>query len=355
MIIKRVPNEEQVVEDVVDLGVAAQTAVVTATQLTTTIAAAQNLNFTEYIRFFFSFFIARKGPKKDFWGLVYNSKNSSPIAFAVIRVVSLIDNKIIKTTVSDLDGRYGFILDPGKYKLQVEHQDFHFPVTDSTAFVLQNDNQIYRGSEIEIKGVTNVNFNIPMEAKEYKRGFSLKKLRKMWLNSGIVKLTQNMYFIYTLFVINVLMVLDQFYWLFLASSIYYGIFVIIHLVNYFRKPSRTWGVVIDSKTNKPVPFAFVKVFNKKDDSLVDSKITDINGRFQFYPADGDYSILVQAKGYKFPSDKIKLELKSPDIKILNFTVKNKSINFNIEIDPLSDKEINQDFGTDKFAYSTANS
>ncbi len=354
LIIKRVPTEEQVVEDVVDLGVAAQTAVVTATQLTTTIAAAQNLNLSEYIKFFFSFFIARKGPKKDFWGLVYNSKNSSPIAFAVIRVVSLIDNKIIKTTVSDLDGRYGFILDPGKYRLEVEHQDFKFPVVDATAFALQNDNQVYRGDEISVSGVTNVNFNIPMESKEYKKGFSLKKLRKIWLNSGIVKLTQNMYFIYTLFVINILMVIDQFYWLFLASSIYYGIFVVIHLVAYFRKPSRTWGVVVDSKSNNPIPYAFVKVFNKTNGVLVDSKITDINGRFQFYPANGDYSLLVQAKGYKFPSEKVKLELKSPDIKILDFTVKNKSVNINIEIDPIGDTDLPQDIGTDKFAYSAIN-
>ncbi len=332
--IKRIPTDEKVVEDVVDLGVVAPSAIVAATQITATVAAAQNMNLVEYLRFFFSFFIAKRGPRRDFWGLIYDSKDSSPIAFAVIRIFSGTDNKLIKTTVSDLDGRYGFVLDPGKYKLEVGHQDYSFPVKDRMAIALQNDNHIYTGGELLIKEAMSIDFNIPMEGKEVKRAFSFRKLRKIWLNSGLIKLTQNMYFIYALLVLNCLMLLSRFNILFLLNAIYYGIFVIIHLVAYFRKPARTWGNVLDSKSNKPIPYAFVKIFNKNTGALIDSKITDLNGRFQFYPKQGEYSAVVQAKGFKLPGD----------LKTVDFVVNKKSIQFDIKMD--ESKEI----GLDKFGY-----
>jgi hypothetical protein len=72
----------------------------------------------------------------------------------------------------------------------------------------------------------------------------------------------------------------------------------------FRKKRVNYGFVYDSNTKEPVHMALVRVFNTKD-RLVDTAVTDINGRFSASLGKGKYLLKVSKSGYEYPSIYVK--------------------------------------------------
>jgi hypothetical protein len=70
-------------------------------------------------------------PKRKPQGMVYNSKTDEPVAFALLTVTSTdktLEEPIQETVVTDVNGIYqGVKLPPGRYQLDVRHQEFTFP------------------------------------------------------------------------------------------------------------------------------------------------------------------------------------------------------------------------------------
>ncbi|MDP1620690.1 MAG: carboxypeptidase-like regulatory domain-containing protein [bacterium] len=58
--------------------------------------------------------------------------------------------------------------------------------------------------------------------------------------------------------------------------------------------------MFESETNLPIDFATVKIYSK-DGRVLDSVLTDKEGRFGFLVTEGSYSVEVQKEGFVFPS------------------------------------------------------
>ena len=78
---------------------------------------------TDYLKLIFLPYKKRK----KYWGLVLDRSTGLPIPFTVIELHDSKTKKEISTTISDMEGRYGLIADPGEYYLEISIDELKLP------------------------------------------------------------------------------------------------------------------------------------------------------------------------------------------------------------------------------------
>lgn len=277
-------------------GTAGTTAQVSAVAITT-IAL---ISYTEYFKLFF--FPWRK--RRKYWGLVFDTKDLKPIPFVVINMYDSTTKKFVSSGVSDMQGRYGLIADAGNYFLEIKNSDYVF---DPTLI----DTDAYHNQVFNIGQTKNIAFNIPMKnvsTNEKSLGYKLKVL--------VLRIRDLFEVLYPYIMITMIFIDIA---LLIASKDLSYIFLIVlmtvFLFLYFylgRQYPKQWATCIDSETGKGIKNVFIKLFDVKENSLADTKISDNEGRFQFIVPNGVYQLITSAKGYKLKSnqEKILIEIKN---------------------------------------------
>lgn len=102
------------------------------------------------------------------------------------------------------------------------------------------------------------------------------------------------------------------------------------LFGVFKKSKKPWGIVYDSENYKPIPMSVVQIFDKETNRILETQVTDDEGRFGFLVKKGEYFINVVKKNYLFPS---KLQNKDYHKEIIKVKEDNAIININIPLDP----------------------
>ena len=92
---------------------------------------------------------------------------------------------------------------------------------------------------------------------------------------------------------------------FFNFATYFQYFFTQPFVFIFRRRRRKWGVVYNSLTKQPVDLAIVRLYNKDTNRLVQSRVTDRQGRFNFLVSPGMYHLVVMKPGFTFPSQYLK--------------------------------------------------
>lgn len=72
-----------------------------------------------------------------------------------------------------------------------------------------------------------------------------------------------------------------------------------------KRRRRHWGVAYDSITKRPIDLAIVRLFLTEGMKLVETQVTDKNGRFSFLAKPGRYCVSVMKHPYIFPSKIVK--------------------------------------------------
>ncbi len=102
--------------------------------------------------------------KRRYWGTVYDSVTKQPLDPAIIKLVNVTTNKAVETAITDMTGRYGFLVRPGRFFIYPQKTHYRFPSereTGSSDLVFDN---LYHGSFIDIVGESDVlTPNIPMD------------------------------------------------------------------------------------------------------------------------------------------------------------------------------------------------
>lgn len=266
------------------------------------------------------------GERKHVLGIVFDSRTRKPIPFVVVRLYKSGSTQLVTQKISDLQGRYGFILSEGNYRLTVNQSGYQ-----------QFQKEIIIGKEVEL-----FTEDIPL-SKELRSSFiqSIKnfyeRIRRFIFKYSIV-----------LSVIGFLFALIGFYlkreiFDFILLMIYtfvLGLYVLLKIKN--RR--QHWGVVKDSKSGLLISGAFVRIFDNKN-NLSDTQITDENGRYSFFVDPGEYTLFTQAYGYKFPSTLQESEVKTANASsLLGFTAtKSQWVDKTIYVDPDSSNSQKQNF------------
>lgn len=347
--LSRVPEESKIASDVIQYSLLAQTAAVTVAQASSSALSIPNLNYIEYFKYLFSFSIISRRKRRNNWGLVYDINTSKPIAFAVIRIYDAISDKLINTTVSDINGKYGIVLDTGKYYLKVEHQDYNFKDKENASSATLNDMNIYHGSVFDTNDTVAININLPLEPKLIKRKFSIQSFRRWWRNSKLAEITSDPYYIGFFFLLNLGLCIFSFNILYVILTIFYAFNLLVNIFIYLSKPARTWGRVLTSD-EKPISNAFVKIYLENSDKLLDTIITDDKGRFQLFIEKGKYQVLTQAANYSFPSRLRYQDANRQNGNLMPLEIGDNGLNVDLYMDQITAYTIDQNVVNTKFGY-----
>lgn len=246
-----------------------------------------------------------KRKSKQPWGIVFDKNTGTPVAFA--RMILTQDGKTISTQTTDLQGKYGFSANKGKYQVYISHSDYLDFVSD---IEVGYDGEII-SKDFEVSAKTRDDVNSSLRWTFY-------KLKKQISNNLFVLNTTifSIGFVYTLFAItNHLTLLN-----YVILSLYLFQFVLMFVFYLFK--DKESGQVTDIASGLPVPGAIVRIFD--EERQIDIAITDSQGRYSFILEPGSYFIKASANGYVFPSDD------TPNIvkdklggKLLKFTIQDK--------------------------------
>lgn len=233
--------------------------------------------------------------KPEPWGVVYDSVTKQPIDPAYV-VVERIGEGEKKSAITDLDGRYGFLLFPGYYSLVANKTHYRFP-SDNLAGKTHDElyDNLYFGSSFQVEGSQIVRYNIPLDPVEFDwNEFAKNKGKIFSLYSRRQKLR--------IWIFNVL------FYAGLAIAVYgtllrptrfnelilvvYGTIIVFQAL--WRHRHKVTNL-IDKATKQPIPFAIISITAPGVGVLIKKIVTDELGRFYLLVQPGVYDIAVQEK------------------------------------------------------------
>ncbi|MEY4744065.1 MAG: hypothetical protein RL272_10, partial [Candidatus Parcubacteria bacterium] len=293
--------------------VAAPTAVAAAVA-NAAAAGSATATAVPYLLYVYSFFahptllIARRRRKK--WGIVYNALTKLPVDLAIVRLLDAKSGRILRSAVTDKDGRYFFIVQKGEYKMTAVKAGFVFPtVYLKGAKEDVNFFDLYHGENIEVKEETAITANIPLDpvtVEKTPRKIMLEGIGRRFQKSlGILSISA--------MVISAIITPTVIMLALLGGN------VVLYLV--FRRLAippkpKNWGIVYDDATGKPVQNVVARIFESKYNKLLETQVTDVKGRYAFLVGNNIYYVTFEKPGYqkqqKGPLDLTKKELKKGD-------------------------------------------
>lgn len=278
-----------------------------------TIPALSLLNLLSYLRFLFLqpiFLFGRKRRQK--WGVVYNALTKLPVDLAVVRLIDARTNRVVQSRVTDAGGRYAFFAEPGLYRLEVNKAGFVFPTKilqefkEDTTFL-----DIYHGEAVHVDDkYTALTPNIPLDPV----GATEKTPRRLIWERRLREVQQ---FVASLSIVAglVAIIITPTWWtvaLFLFQILLYYLFKRLGAA---KKP-KSWGIVYDRGDKKPIERVVTRLFSRQFNKLVDTEITDSNGRYSFMVGPNEYYVTFEKLGYrKATSQGIKVKEKNEVIKL----------------------------------------
>lgn len=261
-------------------------AAVANTALTTTSAAS-------YLLMFLTQPFALVGRRRrQAWGTVYNALSRLPADLVIVRLRDAATNRIVKSTVTDIKGRYSFLAPRGAYRIEASKVGYSFPsqVTqgkkEDGPFV-----DLYHGEVIDVGAEGAIlTPNIPLDPAVGDVADAAVLKKDFWkrFNHGVAVLSPTL---------GGMMLL-------IKPSAFVGLLFVAQIVTYllFRRiaePSqpKNWGIVYEQGTQKPVPQAILRIFEAKYNKLLETQVTDRSGRYHFRVGSNVYYLTVTKPGY----------------------------------------------------------
>ncbi|MCI0479953.1 fibronectin type III domain-containing protein, partial [Candidatus Uhrbacteria bacterium] len=267
-------------------------------------------NVLAYLQYLFTqpiLLLWRRRKKK--WGIIYNSLTKQPVDLAIVRLRDPKTQLILQTKVTDKYGRYSFISKQGAYVLEVVKPGYVFPtqyLKDKETDVDYTD--LYHGTRIlaEVSGYI-VAVNIPVDpvvpVEAPRKVLWKKTLRIFQKNIALFSLIASV----IAFAI--------------VPNVQVAIIVLIQAAIYFlfrrlAAPvrARDWGVILDDDTKRPIGRVIVRIFDKKFNKLLETQVTDGDGKYGFFVRRNVYYVTAEREGYeRFTSPDIDLSDKDEAI------------------------------------------
>jgi hypothetical protein len=232
------------------------------------------------------------GRRRKKWGIVYDAITKKPVDLAIVRLIDDKTGKIIRSMVTDPEGRYFFIVQSGSYRMTVAKNGYIFPTV-----YLEGEKEdaryidLYHGETINASDDTSITANIPIDpvAKE--------KTPRRVLWEGIGRRLQKS--------ISILSIIAMGAALIITPTPIVGALFATNVIMFFvfrrlaagRKP-KNWGIVYDQVTKRPLRNAVVRIFEAKYNKLLETKITDMRGRYAFLVGNNVYYVTFEKPGYR---------------------------------------------------------
>lgn len=271
------------------------------------------ISFANFLPFLYALFtqplllLGRRKRKK--WGVVYNSLTKMPIDLAVVRLVEAQTGRVVRTRITDKEGRYFFIAKPGIYRIEVKKPGFIFPTVhlrDAKEDFQYLD--VYHGEIIKVsESSRQITANIPVDPIA-----GAEKPKAMVLRSYLRK-AQKHIASFSVFLALALLIVNP-SWLMFGYVLLQ--LAILGLFWRLAKPGKPkgWGIVYDKNTKKPLNNAIVRIFDSEYNKLLETRVTDSQGKYSFLVGNNKYYAVYEKPGYNTkklsPIDYTKMKEKS---------------------------------------------
>ncbi len=249
----------------------------------------------------FGLLIGALGIKKKArpWGTVYDSVTKRPLDPVYVTLIDMRTNKEVASAITDLDGRYGFLVLPGKYKISVQKTNYIFPSQKMSGILFDEVyNDLYFGNEITVTTEEEtITKNIPMDSKSFDWNEFTKN--KSNINSFIkgkditwAKISKTVFAMGALISIIALIFAPRPYNLIIAI-----LYAVAYIFNYFVFKVKKPGIIMEKSTGLPLSFGIVKIFREgmSDNAPIVKKITDRYGRYYSLVPKGNYHLEIDKK------------------------------------------------------------
>ncbi|OGH71520.1 MAG: hypothetical protein A3G00_04900 [Candidatus Magasanikbacteria bacterium RIFCSPLOWO2_12_FULL_43_12] len=281
-----------------------------------------------YLRFLFTQpFLLIKRRKRHGWGVVYDSLTKLPLDLVIVRLVNTNSGKVVQTRVTDSHGRYVFFPAIGSYHLETNVNQFKFPsaflgaVKDDGAFL-----DLYHGEQVEVKEAgAAITANIPLDP--------LGSEPPLWKLVGRLAWRRLQHFFS---ILSLLLAAGFAVWvpsaltigLLAAQTVFYGMLLRLAVP---QKP-KSWGIIYDEKTHKPLARTAARIFDQQYNKLLETQVTDKTGRYSFLVGRNKYYVSYEKDGYeKKQSETIDLQNNSEPVASVGVDASLKPTNNNAKI------------------------
>lgn len=232
--------------------------------------------------------------KRKRWGIIYNSLDKLPIDLAIVRLIDFNTKRVVQTRVTDTEGRFLFIADPGTYLIEVTKDGFAFPseilkqVTTDGSMV-----DIYHGEQLQVtESDTVLTPNIPLDPI----GVEQKTPKRIILEKYLIRIRS---------VVGVVGIVASIIAFIIVPSVLLGMLIFVHIGLYFgfrrialTKKPQGWGIVYDQTNNHPVKKVVARLYSRTYNKLIATQVTDRNGQFAFLVGPSDYYVTFEHPEYK---------------------------------------------------------
>jgi len=230
------------------------------------------------------------------WGTVYDSVTKQPLDPAYVVLQDLNGNEVA-TSITDLDGRYGFLVPKGQYRIVANKTNYEFP---SKKLVGRSRDELYQDLYFnEIIDVAEdgevIMKNIPLDpikfdwnefAKKDKKLMRFFSRRQIWIN-----VISDLLFILGLVITTISTINSPVIYNIIILAIYV---VIIFLKRTILKP-RAYGHIKEKSSRNPLSFAVVRIFFEGNDHEVIHKVADKTGKYYCLIPNGTYYARIDNK------------------------------------------------------------
>lgn len=253
--------------------------------------ALPELGFLPYLRFLFLQPLLLFRRRRHGWGTVYNSMTKLPVDLAIVRLYNTVQKRLMRTTVTDRNGRFLFFVSPGSYHLEVTKPQFAFPSTyvQGKTEDVQYDN-VYGGLPFVVPSQALIAPNIPIDPhipektdREVLRQAWKRRFHTIFSSLGIF-LAAGIWFVSPTIVNTT------------ALGVHVGLFFLFRRLARGISP-KTWGIVSDFLHRKPLAASIVRIFEPTYNRLLETQVTDPSGRYAFLVGRNRYYLTVAKQGY----------------------------------------------------------
>lgn len=228
------------------------------------------------------------------WGTVYDSITKQPLDPAVVQLQD-VEGREVATSTTDIDGRFGFLVPPGKYRMLPKKTNYSFPslkMIGKTRDELYLD--LYFGYVFEVTHEGSViTKNIPMDPDKFDwNEFAKKEQHKMKFFSKrdfiMNRIADALFSIGTAVSLVALISAPTTY-----NIVIFCLYVVMAILREVGLRYNSFANVKDREGN-PLSFAIVRIYSMSGIEI-SHKVTNKVGRFYALMQNGTYTISIERK------------------------------------------------------------
>lgn len=233
--------------------------------------------------------------RKKLQGIVYDSKSKEPLDPVYVSVIDLTTNKEVKNQLTNMEGRFGFVLPKGHYKITAGKTNYVFPsLYLAGRFSDEVYDKLYFGEPFTVENEQQVvSMNIPMDPvgtdwnqKEKHRTSFLQYLMKGQSKYAWIF---NMLFIIGFLASIMITYFYPIWWNYVMTSLY----VVIGLMHVYGFGPVYAGKV--TKNGNPLAGGIIRIWSATINHEVAKRVLEQSGAYYILVPKADYYVTIEER------------------------------------------------------------